>query len=108
MENEIIHIAKPFPVVRNSYSITLMLMWPFKKKTSVVNSPAKFDSILCIPGHWKDDQEIKLALIEATNGEYMAAGGVMMNAKNKQHFTFEVCERDERMKDSFAAIRFLK
>jgi len=77
-------------------------MWPFKKKTSVVNSPAKFDSILCIPGHWKDDQEIKLALIEATNGEYMAAGGVMMNAKNKRHFTFEVCEQDERMKDSFA------
>jgi hypothetical protein len=77
-------------------------MWPFKKKTPVANLPVKFESVLCIPGHWRDDQEVKLAIVQATNGEYIAAGGVLMNAKNERHFTFEVCQRDERMKESFA------
>lgn len=77
-------------------------MWPFKKKTRAEKAPIKFDSVLCIPGHWKDDQEVKLALVQATNGEYIAAGSVMINAQKERHFTFEVCERDERMKQSFA------
>jgi hypothetical protein len=59
-------------------------------------------SILCVPGCWKSDEELKLELIDATNGEYIAAGGVMINAKKEGHFTFEVCERDERMRQSFA------
>ncbi len=77
-------------------------MWPFKKKIPVSNTPVRFDSILCIPGHWKDDQEVKQAIVQATGGEYIAAGGVLMNATNKRHFTFEVCQQDERMKTSFA------
>lgn len=76
-------------------------MWPFKKKTSSPITSIEFESIVCIPGHWKSDQDVKLSIIQATAGEYMAAGGVMMNTKNKNHFTFEVCERDERMKESF-------
>lgn len=77
-------------------------MWPFKKRDRTLKLPVKFDSVLCIPGNWKDDQEVKLAIVEATNGEYIAAGGVMINGKNACHFTFEVCERDERMKKSFS------
>lgn len=77
-------------------------MWPFKKKTPISTPPVKFDSILGIPGHWRDDQEVKLAIVQATEGEYIAAGGVLMNAMNERHFTFEVCQRDERMKQSFA------
>ncbi|MGZ3888227.1 MAG: hypothetical protein ACXVBP_12400 [Flavisolibacter sp.] len=76
-------------------------MWPFKKKTPIFNPPAKFDSILCIPGHWNNAQEVKLAIVQSSAGEYIAAGGVLMNSKNETHFTFEVCQRDERMKDSF-------
>ena len=77
-------------------------MWPFKKKTVTEKVPIKFNSVLCIPGSWQNDQELKLSLVEATNGEYIAAAGVMINAKNERHFTFEVCERDERMRQSFA------
>jgi hypothetical protein len=77
-------------------------MWPFKNKLPATNSPGKFNSILCVPGPWSSDKEAKLAVVEATEGEYIVAGGVMMNTKKKIHFTFEVCERDERMKESFA------
>jgi hypothetical protein len=84
------------------YSNTLITMWPFKKKTpDTIITPVKFESVLCIPGHWTSDQEAKLSIVQATKGEYIAAGGVLMNAKNGRHFTFEVCERDDRMRHSF-------
>ena len=76
-------------------------MWPFKKKSLVKKPYPNFESVLCIPGHWTTDQQIKLSIVEATNGEYIAAGGVMMNAKKERHFTFEVCQHDNRMKLSF-------
>jgi hypothetical protein len=77
-------------------------MWPFKKKPAVAKTPLNFDSILCVPGNWTSADEAKLSIVEATNGDYIAAGGVLMNARKKQHFIFEVCERDERMKLAFA------
>lgn len=78
-------------------------MWPFKKKPIIERAPVTFDSVLCIPGRWQSEQELKLSIVEASNGEYIAAGGVLLNAKNERHFSFEVYERDERMKLSFAA-----
>lgn len=33
----------------------------------------------------------------------MAAGNILMNAKEDLHYTIEFCERDERMRESFAA-----
>jgi hypothetical protein len=80
---------------------TLINYVAIQKKT-IESVSIEFNSILCIPGHWASDQEAKLALVQATNGKYIAAGGVMINAKKEKHFTFEVCERDERMKQSFA------
>ncbi len=77
-------------------------MWPFKKKPVAPTPSIKFESVLCIPGHWESDEQVKLSIIEATNGEYIAAGGAMINAKKSHHFTFEVCERDDRMRQSFA------
>src|SRR6187551_2420588 len=78
-------------------------MWPFKRKTpDTSNSPVKFESVLCIPGYWTSDEEVKLSLVQASNGEYIAAAGILMNVKSKRHFTFEVCEKDDRMKKSFA------
>jgi hypothetical protein len=77
-------------------------MWPFKKKAPITKEIVTFDSVLCIPGNWLSEQDIKLAIVQATNGEYIVAGNVMMNSKNKCHFTFEICERDERMKLSFS------
>jgi hypothetical protein len=77
-------------------------MWPFKRKTTAVEVPPKFDSVLCIPGHWKTDSEAKLAIVKANMGEYIAAGLVLMNVNDNCHFTLEVCERDESMKQAFA------
>lgn len=77
-------------------------MWPFKRKPAKVKEQPAFTSVLCIPGPWKDDLELKLALVKATDGEYIAAGGVMMNTKSKFHNTIEFCTRDERMKESFS------
>jgi hypothetical protein len=78
-------------------------MWPFKKKRAYSSiSIAPFKSILVIPGHWKSEQEAKLSIVQASDGKYIAAGGVLMNATNNHHFTFEICERDDRMRQSFA------
>ena len=77
-------------------------MWPSSKKTPVEKIPVKFTSVLCIPGHWKNEQEVKLAIVQATDGEYIAAGGIMMNTRKKCYFTFEVCKRDERIKEAFS------
>lgn len=76
-------------------------MWPFKKKIGEVETHTKFTSVICIPGNWKDDQELKLKIIEVSNGKYIAAGNVMMSVKDEQHFKFEFCESDDRMKASF-------
>jgi hypothetical protein len=88
-------------VVRNP-GLTFFHMWPFKKKSPVAITPISFESILCIPGNWISEQDVKLAIVEATNGEYIVGGDVMINSSEKRHFTFEVCERDERMKLSFS------
>jgi hypothetical protein len=78
-------------------------MWPFKKKAIAHDKePATFNSIICIPGPWKTREELILKIVEATDGEYIAAGGVLMNAKSQSHCSFKVCERDERMTASFA------
>lgn len=76
-------------------------MWPFKKKTIVEKEPETFNTIICIPGPWTSGEEVILKIVEANMGEFIAAGGVMMNMKTQSHCTIEVCERDERMKQSF-------
>jgi len=83
-------------------------MWPFRRKQPApVEQPVTFTSVLCIPGPWTGDMEVKLALIKATNGEYIAAGGAMIHAKGNFHCTFEVCERDDRMKKSFTVAGYV-
>jgi hypothetical protein len=77
-------------------------MWPFKKKTLQQHITKGFETIICIPGNWSEWDEFILAIVAATNGEYLAVGNVLMNAKKERHFTIEFCERDERMKQSFS------
>jgi len=77
-------------------------MWPFKKKTFQQDiNPKNFETVICIPGIWNDWDEFILSIVEATNGEYLAAGNVLMNIKKEKHFKIEFCERDEKMKTSF-------
>lgn len=77
-------------------------MWPFKKKKIEEDIiPATTETVICIPGTWNSWNEFILLIVAATNGEYLAVGQVLMNAKNKKHFTIEFCEHDNRMKQSF-------
>jgi hypothetical protein len=78
-------------------------MWPFKKKSLQQDIIAKaFETIICIPGNWNDWNEFILTIVAATNGEYLAAGNILINAKKERHFTIEFCERDEKMEQSFS------
>jgi len=86
-------------------------MWPFKRQrpepapaaAAIPVPAAKAQSILCIPGIWADREELVLSIIDSSKGDYMIAGGILFNAKEERHYTIEFCERDERMRASFAA-----
>lgn len=60
-------------------------------------------SILCIPGNWESFEAFKDALIVASDASYMVVGDMLISGTRKRHFTFEFCERDERMPQAFAA-----
>lgn len=62
-----------------------------------------FETVICIPGTWKTWQDFLLTIIEVTKGEYIAAGGILMNASRQKHYVVEFCDRDERMQSSFKA-----
>ncbi len=79
-------------------------MWPFKKKT--VQEPmtsATFETIICIPGNWNSWDELILEIVAATNGEYLAAGNILMHAGNNKHYTIEFF-RTGRQDESFLQI----
>jgi len=58
-------------------------------------------TILCIPGNWNDRTEIVTAITENNMPEFIFAGMILLNLKTKKGFELEICERDDRMKDSF-------
>lgn len=77
-------------------------MWPFKKKKPAEPiTQSTFRSIICIPGTWNNWEEFILSIVKATNGEYIAAGGFLVNAKKERHYTVEFCDYDSNMKESF-------
>ena len=77
-------------------------MWPFTKKKQIEINPAKaFDSVLCIPGNWNSRDELSLLIVASTNGEYLLAGNILMNAKINRHYSIDFCKRDERMEEAF-------
>lgn len=77
-------------------------MWPFKKKQPQKEPESKlFETVLCIPGNWVDRDEFIRLIVSSSNGEYIAAGFILMHAKTKKHYTIDFCERDEKMRTSF-------
>lgn len=77
-------------------------MWPFKKKKSIQKiDPKVFKTIICIPGNWKDWNEFIISIVGATEGEYIAAGFILINASKQKHYQIEFCERDDKMKEAF-------
>jgi hypothetical protein len=78
-------------------------MWPFKKKTYVIeNIKTSFTTVICIPGNWNNWDEFILSVVTANNGEYIAAGKILMNNKSDKFFTLDFCEKDPRMQESFS------
>ncbi|WP_299212598.1 hypothetical protein [uncultured Aquimarina sp.] len=71
----------------------------FKKK----NKPSKLTTktILCIPGNWTDRNEIVSSIAENNLNEFIFAGMILLNLKTNQGFKLEICERDDRMRNSF-------
>lgn len=77
-------------------------MWPFNKKKplqSIVFKP--YTTVICIPGKWKNWDEFILSIVNQTEGEYIAAGGFLINAKKERHFSIDFCEKDAKMRDAF-------
>jgi hypothetical protein len=78
-------------------------MWPFKKKKlEKVSAPKVFETVICIPGNWENWKDFILLMVTSTNGEYLAAGNILMNAKEKKHYSIEFCDHDKNMKNAFA------
>ena len=77
-------------------------MWPFKRKLKPKAETSKvFESILCIPGNWKSWEDFILIVVQATNGEYIAAANILLHPKSSRHFKIEFCTYDEKMKRAF-------
>lgn len=74
----------------------------FKRKEKLISkSQSKSRTILCIPGNWNDLTDIVIKIAESNLNEFIFAGRILLNLKTNQAFELEVCERDDRMKDSF-------
>jgi len=77
-------------------------MWPFGKKIPVEKPGTKtVTTVICIPGKWAAWKDFILTLVEATGGDFMVAGNIVVHAKKQRHYAIEFCERDERLQDSF-------
>jgi len=59
-------------------------------------------SILCIPGNWTDFEDFRKSLIVTTDADYLILGKILIDGKRQRHYTIDFCERDERMRASFA------
>lgn len=59
-------------------------------------------SILCIPGNWAGRSELLHAIVKGTDGEYLMAGGILFNTKEKHHFIIEVAGHDPIMHKAFS------
>jgi hypothetical protein len=75
-------------------------MWPFKKSKKQPDQQVA-NTILCIPGNWEDRDDLLRSLVLSSSGEYMAAGNILLNSKDTRLYSFEFCEHDIRMKESF-------
>lgn len=75
-------------------------MFNFFKKKQVI-APPTIEGILCIPGPWKDHKEILHAIVEATSGEYLFAGMVLMNTKTNEAVKMFVEPKDASLKEKF-------
>ena len=72
-----------------------------KKEKSIIKTERIPKTVLCIPGNWNDRTEIVTAISENNMNDFIFAGMVLLNLKTNQSFELEICERDDRLKESF-------
>lgn len=58
-------------------------------------------TILCIPGKWKNESEMVSSMVGNNVGEYLFAGRILMHIKTKEFFQVDISEHDENMRESF-------
>jgi hypothetical protein len=71
----------------------------FKKKQS--NPLVKPKTVLCIPGKWKDHDEVVASIATTNMNKFIFAGKIIMNIETEKSFELEICDSDERMRESF-------
>ncbi|BAU54417.1 hypothetical protein [Mucilaginibacter gotjawali] len=78
-------------------------MWPFTKKIRQAVCPpvVACDTVLCIPGIWKDVEDIANTVFSVNEGTYMVVGDLLIHPQAAQFYKFEIKEQDENMAESF-------
>lgn len=71
----------------------------FKRKKAKEKSKPK--TILCIPGNWKDRNEIVTSIANSNLNEYIFAGMVLLNMNTNKGYELQIEEYDKNIKDSF-------
>ena len=89
------------PKQRPNFNIRTMFNIFRKKEKSIIKTERIPKTVLCIPGNWNDRTEIVTAISENNMNDFIFAGMVLLNLKTNQSFELEICERDDRLKESF-------
>ena len=59
------------------------------------------ETIIGIPGPWKDRKDFLSRIVTTTGGKFMFAGMILANPKEKDHVTLELHEADPHMREAF-------
>jgi len=73
----------------------------FKKREKQISKITKPKTVLCIPGNWKNRNEIVDAIVKNNLNEFIFAGNIILNLKTNVNCEVEIYERDDKMKESF-------
>jgi hypothetical protein len=71
----------------------------FKKKKS--NTPNRAKTVLCIPGYWKDHDEVVKSIATTHLNKFIFAGRIIMNIATNKSFEMVIYESDDSMRESF-------
>jgi hypothetical protein len=72
----------------------------FKKKEKSFNKTVT-KTVLCIPGNWNNRTDIVTTIAKNNINEFIFAGMMLLDLKTNTSFELEICERDDRLKESF-------
>lgn len=59
------------------------------------------ETIIGVPGPWKDTKDFLSRVVTSTRGDFMFAGMILANPKEKDHVALELYETDPHMRDAF-------